>query len=185
MIIVVRSSNIGADAHISSLSAVGLDFCHQVGGILRAGESGFLYIIGDLRDSRGSGPDERFQLCTAVGTRSAAHDLRIHGAVEHFGGPVYRVHRLFQDKLLNIGGLPACLKADHGVRRDHIPSASALDRSDVDPGCASGVLAGGVHGESCRACRKDCIFSVLRGHSGMSGDSLKFGIDLRCGEKSF
>lgn len=55
MIIVVRSSNIGADAHISSLSAVGLDFCHQVGGILRAGESGFLYIIGDLRDSRGSG----------------------------------------------------------------------------------------------------------------------------------
>lgn len=67
MIIVVRSSNIGADAHISSLSAVGLDFCHQVGGILRPGESGFLYIIGDLRDSRGSGPDERFQLCTAVG----------------------------------------------------------------------------------------------------------------------
>lgn len=88
VVIVVWCSDGRADAHIGGFSTVGLDFRHQVGGVLGAGESGFSYIVGDGGDSGSTRVDEWFHFRVAVGAGCAAHDLCIHGTVEHLRSPL-------------------------------------------------------------------------------------------------
>ena len=59
--VVVGSRNVAADAHIGSLSAMGLDPGHQVGGVLGAGEASAGNVAGDLRDSGSPGFYEGLQ----------------------------------------------------------------------------------------------------------------------------
>ena len=71
VVTVVWCSDGRADAHIGGFSTVGLDFRHQVGGVLGAGESGFPYIVGDGGDSGSTRVDDWFHFRVAVGAGCA------------------------------------------------------------------------------------------------------------------